>query len=152
MRRFIADMSWYIVVAYVVFSMFIPLYKEEVVKNGVVTFNRLSLSNGYMWTMVLFFLFLAILFQVKKMRGYSSFLSGLAAIADGIGIALFCDQQNYNMASYSHEDSLIYGFSSFSGVTKVTITKTSYGLYFVIAAVVLLAAISIINLVVKNDG
>ena len=129
--------------------MFIPLFKQAVMKNGTSTFTRLALCDGHMWAMVLLFMFFSVLFQIKKWRGYASFMGFLSAIADGAGIYMFWDQYNFAKTAYSNGETIMSRFSALSGVTKVTITQTS-GIYFVIAAAVLLAVICIVNLAVKD--
>ena len=151
MRRFFADLAFYLGMVFVVASMFIPLFKETVVRDGATTPARLALCNGYMWAFVIAFLFIAVLFQIKKMRGYASVLSLIAAAGDGAAIFLFCNKQNYAQTAFNNSDSLIAQISNYSGISEVAMTQTS-GIYWVVAAEIILIIVSIVNLVVKDDS
>ncbi len=102
MRRFFADLAFYLGMVFVVASMFIPLFKETVVR-------------------------------------------------DGAAIFLFCDKQNYAQTAFNNSDSLIAQISNYSGVSEVAMTQTS-GIYWVVAAEIILIIVSIVNLVVKDDS
>ncbi|GEM_PF-4708546 len=150
MKRFITDIVFYIGMLFMVFSMFIPVFVQELVRDGIISYERLSLSNTNMWLVVIAFIVAAFFLQIRKKRKYASVSGFLAVACDAVCIYSFWDEQHYTEAAYNNPNSLTAQFASYSGISSVTVTQTA-GFYVVIAAAVVFAVLCIINLAVKDE-